>query len=323
MTTPDPVQTTLAPRPDRSPAAAARSLLRWFDTADEADVGADGGRIDWLRVIPFIALHLVALVGVWFVGFSWFAFWTAVALYALRMFAITGFYHRYFSHKTFKTSRPLQFLFALIGASSVQRGPLWWAAHHRVHHRHSDDPLDPHSPVRLGFLRSHVGWILERGNFRTRVEEVPDLARFPELRFLDRFDVLVPVLFAGAIFGLGALLAAVAPGLGTDGPQLLVWGFAISTVALYHSTFTINSLAHVFGSRPYATSDYSRNNPLLALLTLGEGWHNNHHHFPGSVRQGFRWWQVDVSWYLLMLLAACGVVWDLRPVPARVVALRG
>ena len=300
-----------APRPVR----LARALLRWFDTEAAGDADLDDRRIDWARVVPFIGLHLACLGLIW-VGFSWFAFWTAVALYAVRMFAITGFYHRYFSHKAFKTSRPVQFLFGLIGATSVQRGPLWWAAHHRNHHRHSDTELDVHSPVQHGFLWSHMGWFLTRAGFRTDRAVIKDLLRFPELRLIDRFDVLVPVALATGLFLLGGWLEEHHPELGTSGPQLLIWGFFVSTVVLFHATVTINSLAHRFGSRRFETGDDSRNNWWLALITFGEGWHNNHHHFPGSARQGFRWWEFDLTYYVLRLFALFGLVWDLKPVPA-------
>jgi stearoyl-CoA desaturase (delta-9 desaturase) len=293
----------------------ALALLRWFDTEAAGDADLTDRRIDWARVVPFIGLHLACL-GVFWVGFSWVALWTAVALYALRMFAITGFYHRYFSHKAFKTSRPVQFLFGLIGATSVQRGPLWWAAHHRNHHRHSDTELDVHSPVQHGFLWSHMGWFLTRAGFRTDRSVIRDLLRFPELRLLDRFDVLVPVALAVGLFLAGGWLEQHRPELGTSGPQLLIWGFFVSTVVLFHATVTINSLAHQIGSRRYETRDDSRNNWWLALITFGEGWHNNHHHFPGSARQGFRWWEFDLTYYVLRLFALFGLVWDLKPVPA-------
>jgi len=294
---------------------AGTAILRWFDTqANEPAAAADAQRVDWMRVLPFIGLHLGCLAVFW-VGTSGFAVAIAVALYAIRMFAITGFYHRYFSHKAFRTSRPVQFLFGLVGASSVQRGPLWWAAHHRQHHRGSDTENDPHSPRHRGFWYSHMGWFLTRGAFHTDLDAVKDLAKFPELRLLDRFDVLVPVALAAALYALGALLESTAPGLGTSGPQLLVWGFFVSTVVLFHVTVTINSFAHRFGSRRFATRDDSRNNWFLALLTFGEGWHNNHHHYPGSARQGFRWWEYDMTYYGLRLLSALGLVWDLKPVP--------
>ena len=295
---------------------AWRTVLRWFDTAAEAPLDeARADRIDWLRALPFIALHLACLA-VFQVGWSWFAIGVAVALYAVRMFALTGFYHRYFSHKAFRTSRVVQFVFAAIGATCVQRGPLWWAAHHREHHRHTDTPQDPHSPRHKGFWWSHMGWFLTPRGFRTQWDSIPDLKRFPELRFLDRFDILLPVLLAVGLYQLGAWLETAYPSLGTDGPQLLVWGFFVSTVVLFHATVTINSLAHRFGSRRFDTADDSRNNGWLALITFGEGWHNNHHHFPGSARQGFRWWEYDMTWYILKVMSWCGLVRDLKPLPA-------
>ena len=295
-----------------------RSVLRWFDAG--ADAGpADGSRdgVDWPRIVPFAGMH-VACLGVFWVGVSQLAVGVAVVLYVLRMFAITGFYHRYFSHRSFKASRPVQFAFAVLGASAVQRGPIWWAAHHRHHHVHSDRPEDAHSPVHRGFLWSHMGWFLSRRHFTPDLGRVRDLLRYPELRWLDRFDIIVPFALAAGLLGLGNVLEATRPDLGTSGGQLLVWGFFISTVACYHGTYTINSLCHVWGRRRYATSDESRNNWLLALITLGEGWHNNHHRYPSSVRQGFYWWEIDITYYGLRLLAALGLVHDLKPVPVRI-----
>jgi stearoyl-CoA desaturase (Delta-9 desaturase) len=278
----------------------------------------DDERIDWLRVLPFIGLHASCLGVVW-VGYSRTAIWVALALYALRMFALTGFYHRYFSHKAFKTSRAMQFVFALIGATCAQRGPLWWAAHHRDHHRYADTEHDIHSPLHRGFLWSHIGWFLTPASFRTRWNTIPDLRRYPELRWLDRFDILVPALLAIALYFLGRWIGHAWPGTGTTGGQMLVWGFFVSTVVLLHATVTINSLAHRYGTRRFDTRDQSRNNWLLAVLTFGEGWHNNHHHFPGAARQGFRWWEIDLTYYVLRVMSACGLVWDLRPVSASLV----
>lgn len=291
------------------------ALRRWIDN-DTADVPlhADDRRVDWLRVIPFLLIH-AGCVGVVVVGTSTTAVAVALALYVLRMFAITAFYHRYFAHRAFKTARWTQFAFAVLGASAVQRGPLWWASHHRHHHLHADAPADSHSPRQHGFLWSHLGWFLARENFRPRTALVGDLAAYPELRWLDRFDTLVPAVLAVALYAIGALLEVHVPALETSGMQLLVWGFFVSTVALYHSTFAINSMAHRFGTRRYATGDDSRNNFWLALLTLGEGWHNNHHHYPGSARQGFRWHEIDLTYYGLRVLAALGLVRELRSVP--------
>jgi len=316
--TPDPVM-----QPNALPASRSRtgrhlrSLRQWFDAGEARAIGSQAGseRIDLVRAVPFALLHLACLGALW-TGVSPVALAVAAALYALRMFALTGFYHRYFSHRTFRTSRAVQFVFACIGAACVQRGPLWWAAHHRNHHRHADTEADPHSPSRRGFLWSHMGWFLTPQAFRTELERVPDLARYPELRWLDRYDIAIPVLLAISLYGLGALLAQVAPQLRTSGGQMLVWGFFISTVVLFHATVTINSLAHRFGSRRFDTHDDSRNNAWLALLTFGEGWHNNHHFFPGSARQGFRWWEIDLTWYGLKFMAMLGLVRDLKPVPA-------
>jgi stearoyl-CoA desaturase (delta-9 desaturase) len=283
----------------------------------DADTGTAVKKVDWVRVSPFIALHAACLAVFW-VGWSWVAIGVAVAGYVLRMFAITGFCHRYFSHRTYNTTRFAQFLFALAGNSAVQRGPLWWAAHHRQHHRYSDQVEDPHSPKQHGFIWSHMLWITSRENFATGLKEVRDLSRYPELIFLDRFDILVPVILGTAMYSLGFALESLAPGLGTNGWQLLVWGFFVSTVVLFHGTCTINSLSHLFGSRRFATAESSRNNPLLALITFGEGWHNNHHHFPGAVRQGFYWWEYDLTYYGLKIMSWLGIIWGLNKVPARV-----
>ena len=309
------ISTQAATRP---PGAGAFGALRaWFDNAAAVPQAGSARGIDWARVVPFIALHLGCLAVFW-TGWSGTAVLTALTLYAVRMFAITGFYHRYFSHKAFRTSRAMQLAFAVLGATAVQRGPLWWASQHRHHHAHADGEHDAHSPRRHGFLWAHLGWFLARENFAARGEVVKDLAKYPELRFLDRFDVAVPLLLVAFLYGTGEWLAHARPELATDGAMLVVWGFCVSTVLLYHATFTVNSLAHTIGRRRYATRDSSRNNPWLALLTFGEGWHNNHHHFPGSARQGFYWWEIDPTYYGLRLLAWTGLIRDLRPVPAAI-----
>lgn len=280
------------------------SVAAWFDGHARPPGGEGARRIDPVRVLPFIAIHAGCLLVPW-VGVSAGAVGVAVALYALRMFAITAFYHRYFSHQAFRTGRVVQFAFALLGASAAQRGPLWWASHHRHHHVHADEPADSHSALRHGFVWSHLGWFMARENFAVREDLVRSLARYPELRFLDRWDALVPLLLIAALWAAG-------------GAQWVVWGFCVSTVALYHATFSINSLAHRWGSRRYATRDASRNNWWLALLTFGEGWHNNHHHYPAAARQGFFWWELDLTWWGLRALAALGLVRDLKAVPAAV-----
>ncbi|MBX7221455.1 MAG: acyl-CoA desaturase [Blastocatellia bacterium] len=289
-------------------------FIQWFDSEYKAHSRAASelsDKVQLTRILPFIGLHLACL-GVFFVGWSWVAVVTALALYFIRMFAITGFYHRYFSHRTFQTSRAAQFVFALLGASAAQRGPLWWAGHHRHHHRHSDDEEDVHSPLQRGFWWAHVGWITSAKNFPTDYSRVRDLAKYPELVFLNRFDTLVPTVLALLLFGFGWLLGYVKPEWGTSGWQMLVWGFFISTTILFHATASINSLAHLIGKRPFQTTDFSRNSFILALITLGEGWHNNHHKFMTTMRQGIRWWEIDITFYILKLLSWTGVIWGTR-----------
>jgi len=294
-------------------------LVEWLDShapLKDSPAGAED-RIVWLRTVPFVVLHLMCLGVIW-VGFSWPAFGTAVMLYFIRMFFVTGFYHRYFSHRTFKTSRAFQLVMAICGGLTLQRGPLWWAAHHRHHHAHSDKPEDAHSPRLRGMFWSHLGWFLSRKNSQTPLKMVKDWTKFPELVFLDRFDWILPGLLAIFLYLSGTLMAWYVPQWETTGMQMLIWGFFISTVVLFHATFLINSLSHLIGTQRFKTSDDSRNSFILALITLGEGWHNNHHHCPGAVRQGLCWWEVDLTYYLLWLLSKFNLIWDLRPVPAPV-----
>ena len=255
----------------------------------------------WLETLPFWAIHL-ASIGVFFFPFEWKWVALCAALYLVRMFGITAGYHRYFSHRTYRMNRFWQFWMGFLGATSVQQGPLWWAAHHRHHHRYSDQPQDLHSPKQRGFWYSHFFWFLSGDNDRTRLELVPDLAKYPELRWLNTLHWLPGVLLALACLALG-------------GWPSFFWGFALSTTILWHGTFTINSLAHVFGSRRYATTDTSRNNFWLALLTLGEGWHNNHHCYQNSTNQGFFWWEIDVSYYVLKVLSGLGICSQLKKAP--------
>ena len=268
------------------------------------------------RYLPFALMHLACL-GVLWVGVSKAAVIAAIVLYFVRMFAITGFYHRYFSHKSFKTTRAFQFVMAFLGGTAVQRGALWWAAHHRHHHRYSDQPEDTHSPKQQGFWWSHMGWFHDPKNFATRSELIRDLIRFPELKFLNQYDVLPGFIMGLILFGIGWAMEGPTGGAVT-GMQLVIWGAFISTVFVYHATYTINSLAHVIGSRRYPTNDTSRNNFLLSLITMGEGWHNNHHFYQASCRQGFFWWEIDLTYYGLKVLSWFGLIWDLKAVPDRV-----
>lgn len=294
-------------------------VLKFFDNDRRSMLLATAGdpdRVEWLRLTPFFLMHLGCLGVIW-TGTSWFAVALCVVLYALRMFAITAFYHRLFSHRSYQAPRWVMFGGALLGNASAQRGPLWWAAHHRKHHRFSDTEDDAHSPVCNSFLYSHMLWFATRKHFPTDTSQIPDLMKYPELRWLDRYDAVVPLLLLLGLFGLGELLAATAPGLGTSGFQLVVWGFCISTTLLFHATATVNSLAHRMGRRRFQTKDDSRNSLLIALITFGEGWHNNHHYAPGCTRQGFRWWEIDMSYYGLKVMSWIGMVGRMNPVPER------
>lgn len=295
-----------------------RKVINWFDSyADNSACNTPSSEqaesLNWVRIIPFIALHLACFAVIW-VGWSPIALIIAIAFYAIRMVGITAFYHRYFAHKAFKAGRITQFVFALIGSSATQRGPLWWASHHRHHHYHSDTDEDVHSPQK-GFFWSHMGWFLADKHFKTRLDLIPDFARFKELVILDRFDILVPLCCLSLMYFLGVILNYIFPELGTSGLQMLVWGYVISTIALLHATFCINSLAHRLGSRRFKTNDTSRNNLVLALITFGEGWHNNHHQFPHSARQGIRWWEIDMSYYLIKIMEKIGLVWSVKAGP--------
>jgi stearoyl-CoA desaturase (Delta-9 desaturase) len=268
---------------------------------------AKGWRRTYLNAmtIPFWGVHVLAIVGVVLLGFSWQGLALCAALYLPRMFFVTGAYHRYFSHRSYKTSRWFQFVLALGATMTAQKGPLWWAAHHRMHHKLSDQPGDLHSVIQNGFWWSHMGWILSRDLEDTDHSRIKDFARYPELVWLDRLWIVPPVAVGVATFFLGGFFA-------------LVWGFAVAQVLCWHGTFTINSLSHVWGGRRYATSDDSRNNFVLATITLGEGWHNNHHHYQVAARNGFMWWEVDVTYYVLRALAAVRLVRELHGVPAHI-----
>ena len=262
-------------------------------------------RVDWLRSLPFVGIHLACFGALW-TGVSWQAIVLCVALYVIRMFGITAGYHRYFAHRSYRTSRWFQFVLAWIGCSAVQRGPLWWAGHHRHHHKYSDEHPDLHSPILRGFFWSHMGWFMCSRCEDTDYVAIKDFSKYPELRWLNDYHA-VPA------FVLGFLC------LGILGWQGAVWGFFISTVLLYHATFMVNSLCHMIGTVRYDTDDESRNSMLLALITLGEGWHNNHHHYQTSTRQGFFWWEIDISYYALVMLSWVGLVWDLRTPPQSIV----
>ena len=249
-------------------------------------------------VVPFLLLH-AGCAALFFVPFRWSWFGLMWAMYAVRMFAITAGYHRYFSHRTYKLARGWQFLMAFLAETSGQKGVLWWAAHHRVHHRHADHDPDIHSPLKRGFWWAHVGWVLSNEFDEHDPALIKDFSKFPELRWLDKHYLVPPLLLGGAILLAGGVGA-------------FFWGFVASTVLLFHATFTINSVAHLWGSRRFNTPDDSRNNFVLALVTFGEGWHNNHHQFMYACKQGLRWWEVDFTYYVLKTLGWLGIAKDLR-----------
>jgi stearoyl-CoA desaturase (delta-9 desaturase) len=268
------------------------------------DLDRDHNDIMYPDVVPFLAIHIGCIAAICS-GVTWQASAICVVLYWLRMFAITAGYHRYFSHRAYSTSRVFQFILAVLAQSSGQKSVLWWAAKHRHHHLHSDTEQDVHSPRHKGFVYSHVSWIFCRRHDATDLTKVADFASRPELMWLHKFELLPAIATAGLCF-----LVAGWPGL--------VVGFLWSTVLLYHATFCINSLAHVQGRKRYVTGDDSRNNWVLALLTMGEGWHNNHHAYQSSARHGFRWWEIDTTYYVLVALSWLGIVWNLKMPPKQV-----
>ncbi len=257
-------------------------------------------RTDWIASIPFILVHLAPLGALW-TGVEPFDLYLCLALYFGRVFFITAGFHRYFAHRSYRMGRVMQFIMAFGAETAAQKGVLWWAAHHRHHHRYSDQPEDIHSPMK-GFWWAHIGWITCRRYNATRMDQIQEFARYPELVFLDRHYLIAPTLLAIACFLMGGWSA--------------LWiGFFLSTVLTYHGTFSINSLTHLWGRRRYVTADTSRNSFLLALVTCGEGWHNNHHYYQASANQGFFWWEIDLSYYALKLLSRVGLVRDLRRPP--------
>ena len=273
-----------------------------------------GEKLSLLVSLPFISVHIGAIFALT-ISPSPFALFMVFLMYFIRMFGITAGFHRFFSHKTFKTSRAFQFILAYLATCSAQMGPIWWASHHRHHHKYTDEIEDPHTPTLKGFFWAHVGWIMSPANVPTKEEYVGDLKRFPELKFLDKYHYIAPLSMAMILFGLGEYMALNYSQYNTNGMELLMWGFFVSTVILYHATFTVNSVCHVFGYRSYNTKDGSVNNWLIAILTLGEGWHNNHHAFPNSERQGHQWYQIDICHYILWCFSKLGIVWDIRGVP--------
>ncbi|MEZ4816077.1 MAG: acyl-CoA desaturase [Bdellovibrionota bacterium] len=258
--------------------------------------------IAWFESIPYFLIHLIAIISLFYVEYSWNLFFLCMGSYFLRMFGITAGYHRYFAHRSYKLNRFWQFCMAFLAQTAAQNGILWWAGHHRIHHKYSDQSEDVHSPKQDGFWWAHFGWFLSKKYQHTDISLVQDFAKYPELRFLDKYDFLPALIYATVLFALGGI-------------QALMWGFFISSVLTWQATSTINSLSHVFGSQRYKSTDTSRNNFFLAILTMGEGWHNNHHTYMTSANQGFYWWEWDPTYYILKALSWVGIVKELRKAP--------
>jgi stearoyl-CoA desaturase (delta-9 desaturase) len=275
-------------------------------------------KVIWSKQVGFILIHLAPLLMI-YTGSTKTDWIICAVLYFGRMFFITGGYHRYFAHKTYKTSRFFQFILAFGAQTSVQKGALWWASKHRVHHKHSDTPKDPHSKKIYGFFYSHLGWILSPDYKVTDYDSIKDYAKFPELVWLNKKHLIAPLTLLIAVFFVGGYLNGGSfEAIFTNGWSSVIVGFFLSTAILFHGTFSINSLMHMFGSKRYESNDESKNNFFLALITMGEGWHNNHHYFQSTVRQGFFWWEWDPTFYILKILSWFGIVWDLRPVPKHI-----
>ena len=269
--------------------------------------------------IAFAIVHLIPVAAFWVpvTAFDWIV---CAVLYFTRMFWVTGGYHRYFAHKSYKTSRVFQFIIAFMAQTSVQKGALWWAAHHRHHHRHSDTPADPHSMKIYGFWYSHIGWIVGPDFKKTDYKTIGDYAKYPELVWLNKYHFVPPIVLAVVVAALGGIVngGSITQMFTHHGMSTLLVGFFLSTVILYHATFSINSIMHKIGFQRYESNDESRNSIWLALLTLGEGWHNNHHYYETSSRQGFFWWEIDITYYILRGFQAVGLIWDLKGVPKHV-----
>jgi stearoyl-CoA desaturase (delta-9 desaturase) len=273
-------------------------------------VRAEDEHVNWKASFPFFLVYFLPLGSIW-TGIPTKAWVICGVLCVGRLLAITAGYHRYFSHAAYKLKRVPQFLLAAWGTTAIQKGPLWWAAHHRKHHKYSDTPLDIHSPGR-GFWWSHTGWILCDKYKATDYSEVEDLASFPELRWLDDHDAVAPWLL-----GIGVTVYGFMDGWRT-GLSTLFIGFFLSTVLEWNLTFLINSAAHLVGKQRFKTKDTSRNSIILAILLLGEGWHNNHHRFSKAARNGFYWWEIDVTYYFIKLLELFRIASDVVRVPKAV-----
>lgn len=267
--------------------------------------------ISYSNASRIILFHL-SVVLVFISGYSFTALITFLILYLARLFVITGFYHRYYSHQSYQTSRWLQFILTLIGTSAGQQGPLSWATSHITHHQHADTRGDPHSPVLTSGLYAHIGWLMQKDALPTNDKLVKPFLKFPEIVFLDRYHYLGTTGLIISLALLGTFLSTHHPELGTSALQLVSWGFILSTLLILHGACLVNSVAHLYGYRRFRTTDNSHNVWWLFPLTLGDNWHNNHHHTPRSASFSYAWWEVDIIYLCILLLEKSGLVWNVK-----------
>lgn len=289
-----------------------KCFFHWKDPSN--NVKLHGWKnIHWRSVIELLFIHIGAL-SVFYVGVSKVAFISFLIVDILGGFFVTVILHRYFTHRCFETSRIPQFIFGLLSLTVLQRGPLWWVSHHRRHHHFTDTDDDPHTPKK-GFFYSHLGWLMTLNEASTDKDHVKDWIRFPELIWLDRLEWLAPVFMILSAFYFGVIINHFFPHLGTSGLQMIVWLVCIPTMLVLHGSCLVNSCLHTFGYRRFNTPDNSRNALLFTLISFGEGFHNNHHRYHDSCCQGIEWWEIDITYYMIKLLAKIGIIWNLRMFP--------
>ncbi len=261
-----------------------------------------GGRVNWGPMIAILLIHLGALLAFVPAFFTVKALVTAFVLQGLCGMGVTVGFHRLLTHRSFKTPKPVEYLLSWFGSLSWQGGPIRWTATHRLHHQHSDDENDPHSP-RHGFFWSHALWCFtfdpKFDPYDKFSQYARDLARDRGHRFIERTTPLSQCVLAVLLYAWG-------------GWPCVVWGILVRLVYVYHATWFVNSASHIWGYRSFETTDDSRNLWWVALMSFGEGWHNNHHAYPRSARHGFKRWEIDITWLAIRMLKFVGLAHDLR-----------
>lgn len=250
----------------------------------------------WASVGVFVIIHLIAVVALF--NFSWKGFWTFIFLsWVTGCLGICTSYHRHLTHRSFEVWKPLEYFLAFCGCLALQNGPIKWVATHRLHHARSDQPKDPHSPTK-GFWWAHMGWLFafvdELDDYEQYKKYAPDLAKKPVYRFMDKYFAWSQVPLGIALYFWG-------------GVPMILWGIFARLIFVWHSTWLVNSAAHIWGYRTWATQDQSTNNWWVALLTFGEGWHNNHHAFLRSARHGLQWWEFDLTYWTIVAFRTLGL----------------